>query len=183
MFHVYGTRKSSTEAFLSVIARNTESPYNLVGSKTYDQMSVKIRKFGETSWTALTLTAPDWVEVGLGLYLLRLSDTNLDTIGDFDFIVESYTGGDIIPFFGNFQVAAAGDHQLWGEIATARANTDNLIQAAFGRDKIISGSGVRTVYESDGTTPLATFQCKDSLGANSGTEVFERVPLTGPGAP
>lgn len=53
----------------------------------YSAVTVKLKKFGQTAFVVKTLTALDWVELGNGYYTLKLSPSDMDTVGSTAVIV------------------------------------------------------------------------------------------------
>jgi hypothetical protein len=51
-----------------------------------------------------------------------------------------------------------------------------LRQVKAGRWKVDTGTNKLTLYDSDNTTPIATFNLRDADGMPASTSVFERVP-------
>ena len=72
-----------------------------------------------------------------------------------------------------FQVTSQGiiiDEQ------TMLAQVSSIYQMEMGRWKIDTSTNKMTFYDTDGTTPLITFNLKDDAGLPSSTKVYERVP-------
>lgn len=79
--------------------------------RAYTDVGAHIRKRDDTSWTLLTLTAPDWTEVGAGLYLLKLTAAQLNQVGDFDYYVTSSGPPAAVQFTGHLELESPGANQ------------------------------------------------------------------------
>jgi len=53
----------------------------------FGAVTVKLKKFGDVAFATKTMTAPDWVELGNGYYTLKLSPTDMDTVGTIAILV------------------------------------------------------------------------------------------------
>lgn len=54
---------------------------------TFSDLTVQYRKMGDTSLTTKTLVAEDFVEIGGGLYVLKWSEEDMNTLGSFYFTI------------------------------------------------------------------------------------------------
>lgn len=58
-------------------------------SITYDIVTAKYAKYGQTAYTVKTLASADWVNLGGGVYRINFSALEMDTVGDFTFTLSS----------------------------------------------------------------------------------------------
>jgi hypothetical protein len=58
-------------------------------SLLYTDVTVNIKKSGQTAFTPKVLASTDWVNLGNGLYTLVFSALDMDTLGDFTFVLSS----------------------------------------------------------------------------------------------
>lgn len=67
----------------------------------FSAVTVQYRYGGAVSWTAKTLTSPDWAELGSGYYYLRFKAAELTAVGT---LVFKITSGSTVPYFAQLQV-------------------------------------------------------------------------------
>jgi hypothetical protein len=79
-------RKISVAAKMPVLLRDTSGVP--VTGVVFGGVTVKYRKFGQTSFTTKTISGSDWFEVGDGWYDVLFSASELDTVEDFNYIVQ-----------------------------------------------------------------------------------------------
>ena len=61
----------------------------------YTDVTVRYKKNGSSGFSVKTMTSADWINLGQGMYTLRFSSNELDTLGNFTFTVAG-------PLFDNF---------------------------------------------------------------------------------
>jgi len=88
-----------------LIAILTDSSGLPVTGLVYSDVTVQYRKEGAGSFTNKALTAPDFVELGSGIYTIAFTAAELDTLGSFLFKV---TGASVSQFVSISTVVAAG---------------------------------------------------------------------------
>lgn len=70
----------------------------------FGDVTVRIRKEGDSALAVKTLVTEDWLDLGFGIYAISWSAVELDTLGDFAFFL---TGAGFDAHFENFKVAPA----------------------------------------------------------------------------
>jgi len=88
---------------------------------------VKYAKYGDSALSTKTLGSSDWIELGEGVYDIVFSATELDTLGEFKFVVlyENVSGVKSLNYYGKAQVVS----ELWGknsDVQAIKAQTDKL---------------------------------------------------------
>ena len=68
---------------------------------TAAELTLRIRKYGDTTFTSSTLPSASWVEIGEGWYVLKLTAAQLDRVGPFFY---ELAGAPIIPVYGEYAV-------------------------------------------------------------------------------
>lgn len=80
---------------------------------TYEDVSVHIRKQGEAAFAEKTLSESDWTDLGSGFYAVKWSEDDMDTLGDFRYLVMGSDFDDVTGCFDVEQapIAVAADAQ------------------------------------------------------------------------
>lgn len=129
---------------------------------TYDQVTVYLQKQAGSS-AEKTLTVNDWFEIDAthfpGVYDLLLSTSDTNTSGYLKYAV-AVTGADT--YIGLEEIVSA-------------LEIDSL-KILKGRYKVDKTAKTFIIYDEDNTTPLYSFDLKDSFGAPTGESVYERTP-------
>ncbi len=70
----------------AVLVNSSNAP---VTSLPYTAVSVSYRKYGGSSFTSKSLSSSDWAEIGLGVYTVKFTATELNTLGALVWVVNS----------------------------------------------------------------------------------------------
>lgn len=54
---------------------------------TYEDLTLQIRKNGETEFSERAVAETEWLELGLGFYALRFATTDFDVLGEFRYVL------------------------------------------------------------------------------------------------
>jgi len=151
---------------------------------TFDQVTVKYAKEGETSLTTKSMTAEDWIELGGGLYNIVFTMVELSDGGKF--IYDSQCSG-CIPYSGLVQLT---EYELDEHAREATLNTHETAQAGHRDFFESSGSEAVTIYAKEETTenpiPESYFEIWDASNSvrlyrdedsdADGTAIFNLAP-------
>jgi len=102
----------------------------------YSDLDVAYGKEGDSSATVKTMAASDWYNLGDGLYRIKFSTSELNTLGRFEFSVVldgTYACAEFMPYYGYIEVVSnttntIGTQQdtIEGKIDTIDTNVDNI---------------------------------------------------------
>lgn len=135
---------------------------------TYDEVTVKYKKYFSESFSTKTLEAEDWVELGDGFYMLKWSAVDMDTAGSFMYTMTSAKFDDFL--YDLFEVRIPGEPFTVPGKCVVRGNIQDLgINPATGLEitarptdipgvagtALLSGEPIRTVPAANGDFSLA----------------------------
>lgn len=134
--------KQSTETWLPCILVDDTDFKTPETGIAFGTPTVQYAKEGDGSLTTKTLDATNWDELGAGLYRIKFSTTELNTVGNFLFVVTS-TG--ILPYYGQGQVFAKliDDLQDLSQAQAEAACDAALVTVGFQSD---SGADLKWLY-------------------------------------
>lgn len=145
-----------------------------VAGVAYGSVTATIIKADGTTQT-VSVGASDWSEItagafsGTGMYLLKLSSGNVDQAG---MAVYSVATAGNTTYVGAIKVVANEEADTYSIVSTLKKYEE-------GRWKIhITGPDANrlVIYDTDKVTPLLKFDLKDSGGAATFVNPFERTP-------
>lgn len=125
--------KQSTAYKLPVILIDDSDFKSEETGVTYDAAGTVVRYTkeaadGDHTWSTKTLASADWEELGHGVYLIKFSTSELDTIGKFLYY---YAATGILPYFGQAYIIQEDTfdgrlNDIHDTIDAVKAVTDNL---------------------------------------------------------
>jgi hypothetical protein len=143
----------------------------------YTAPTVYIQK-QEGSSTEKVLASTDWVEIDSvnmpGCYDLQLSTSDTNTSG---FLKYSVVNAAAEVFIGIMEIVSNLEEDTYTSLVEARADLLQVRKISEGRWKINTSTKQLVLYDDDDTTPLITFNLKDSAGTATATNIFERTPV------
>jgi hypothetical protein len=92
----------STETDIVVVLTDTNGA--AVTGILYGDIVAKYRKEGASSLTTKTVTSPDWDEIGAGVYTLKFTAAELNTLGSFTIVI---TGAGFVQYTSVLTITAA----------------------------------------------------------------------------
>jgi len=109
-------------------------------------LTVQVRKAGTSSFSFKTLASDDWAELGYGLYALKWSASDMNTLGEFVFRLASSTSD---PYLGIFSVvpaplgilASPGVCIVSGNIVDIGGNASHSQQVSFRASQFPASAG------------------------------------------
>lgn len=146
-----------------------------VSGVAFGSVTAAVQK-ADGSVSTLTVLLADWSEIttgafsGTGMYLLKIPAGAFDQPGLFTYAVATTSNN---TYIGAIKVVANEEEDTFAAV--------NLLKKyEEGRWKIhATGGDVNrlVLYDTDNTTPLLKFDLKDSAGAATVNDPFERVPV------
>jgi hypothetical protein len=147
-------RKISVQAKVPVLLRDsTGAPITGVA---HGDVTVKYRKYGQTSFTAKAVDGSKWFEVGNGWYDILFTTTELNTLKDFNYIV---TEASAIQWNGFAEIIPQ-------EKSEAKTAIDSLLELlALNQFKV--NEYQEYTYDSEGRTSTVTLKMEDEVAPTS----------------